>query len=225
MTESARSLRSVNPITRHRRLRRVRGRHAIVLVPLLLSLASCGSDSSQSRELVGYRPSGQQVVDTMTLPDASNGDAPFDFVARPGGLLVVYFGYTSCPDVCPTTLAMFKSALAQLGDDASRIDLAMATVDPNRDTADVITGYVQSFVPSAHALRTDQADELRRVADLFGVSYSVTTAADGTIEVAHSGAMYVVNDQGDVVLTWPFGVVADDVAADLEQLLAETSAA
>lgn len=195
-----------------------------MLVPLVLALASCGSDTSETHELVGYRPSGQQVVNTATLPDASNGDAPFDFVAPAGGLLIVYFGYTSCPDVCPTTLAMLKSALATLGDDASRVSLAMATVDPNRDSGEILTGYVQSFVPTAHALRTDQPDELQAVADAFGASYSVTTAADGTVEVSHSGAMYVVNDQGDVVLTWPFGVVSADVAADLELLLDETKA-
>jgi len=194
-------------------------------VPLVLALASCGSDSSVTHELVGYRPSGQQVVDTMTLPEASNGAAPFEFVAPAGGLLIVYFGYTSCPDVCPTTLAMLKSALTTLGDDASRVSLAMATVDPNRDTGEILTGYVQSFVPTAHALRTDQPDDLQAVADLFGVSYDVSTADDGTIEVSHSGAMYVVNDQGDVVLTWPFGVVSADVAADLELLLDEAQAA
>jgi protein SCO1/2 len=194
------------------------------VVPLVLALVACGSDSSVTHELVGYRPSGEQVVNSVALPDASNGDAPFEFVAPTGGLLIVYFGYTSCPDVCPTTLAMLKSALATLGDDASRVSLAMATVDPNRDTGEILTGYVQSFVPTAHALRTDQPDELQAVADSFGAIYSVTTSTDGRIEVSHSGAMYVVNDQGGVVLTWPFGVVSADVAADLELLLAETKA-
>jgi cytochrome oxidase Cu insertion factor (SCO1/SenC/PrrC family) len=93
-----------------------------------------------AHQLVGYRPSGAQVVDTVALEDASNGGAPFEFRAQPGELLVAYFGYTFCPDVCPTSLSMFKNALEQLGDDASAVELAMATIDPARDTAEVISG-------------------------------------------------------------------------------------
>ena len=214
----------MNPITLFSASRRVRGRHALAVLPLALALASCGSDAGPAHELVGYRPSGQQVVNTMTLPDASNGDAPFEFVAAEDHLLIMYFGYTSCPDVCPTTLAMLKSALADLGDDAAKVDLAMTTVDPARDSGEIVSGYVQSFLSSAHGLRTDDPDDLRAAADLFGVSYDVTTTPEGVVEVSHSGAMYVVDDQGEVVLTWPFGVVSDDVAADLEVLLAETAA-
>ena len=212
----------MNPITSSLRVRGRRGRHALVALSLVVGLAACGSDAP-SHSLVGYRPSGQQVVDNVTLPEASNSDAPFTFAAAPGHLLIVYFGYTSCPDVCPTTLAMLKSALKQLGDDASKIELAMATVDPARDSDEVITGYVRSFVPDAHALRSDEPAQLQAAADAFGVSYSVTTAADGAIEVTHSGAMYVVNDQGDVVLTWPFGVTSDAVAGDLDVLLREAA--
>ncbi|MFN8023811.1 MAG: SCO family protein [Acidimicrobiales bacterium] len=190
------------------------------LLSATVVLAACGDDGP-AHQLVGYRPSGVQQVDTVTMDDASDGGSQFAFEAQPGNLLVVYFGYTSCPDVCPTSLSMFKNALSQMGDDASRIELAMATIDPARDSSEVISNYVQSFVPTAHGLRTDDDAVLRKVTDTFGVTFMVTTGDDGNVEVSHSGAMYVVDETGKLVLTWPFGVTADDVAADLESLLGE----
>lgn len=111
--------------------------------------------------------------------------------------------------------------MRDLGDDAARVDLAMVTIDPARDTDDILVGYVQSFVDGAHALRTTDDSALRAVTEAFGASYSVTTAADGAVEVAHSGAMYVVDPSGTVTLTWPFGVTSDDIRGDLAQLLEE----
>jgi protein SCO1/2 len=132
--------------------------------------------------------------------------------------LVVYFGYTSCPDVCPTTLAEVKKAFKQIGDTAEQVDVAMITVDPERDDGDLLTRYVQSFIDDAHALRTDDTAELEAVAKAFGASYTVTTNDAGEIEVSHSGNLYVVDQNGDVVLQWPFGLKADAIATDLEIL-------
>ena len=88
----------------------------------------------------------------------------------------------------------------------------------------VISKYVQSFVPTAHGLRTDDDAVLREVTDVFGVTFMVTTGDSGDVEVSHSGAMYVVDETGKLVLTWPFGVTADDVAADLEVIRGEIAA-
>jgi protein SCO1/2 len=192
----------------------------VVAAGVLLGLAGCGGDDA-TREYVGYRQSPGQQVGAASLPDASVEGAEFAFAAEPGHLLIAYFGYTSCPDVCPTTLSGLRQALRDLGDDAARVDLAMVTIDPARDTDDILVGYVQSFVDGAHALRTTDDSALRAVTEAFGASYSVTTAADGAVEVAHSGAMYVVDPSGTVTLTWPFGVTSDDIRGDLAQLLEE----
>ena len=192
----------------------------VVAAGVLLGLAGCGGDDA-TREYVGYRQSPGQQVGAASLPDASAEGAEFAFAAEPGHLLIAYFGYTSCPDVCPTTLSGLRQALRDLGDDAARVDLAMVTIDPARDTDDILVGYVQSFVEGAHALRTTDDSALRAVTEAFGASYSVTTAADGAVEVAHSGAMYVVDPSGTVTLTWPFGVTSDDIRGDLAQLLEE----
>ncbi|HQZ35149.1 MAG TPA: SCO family protein [Ilumatobacteraceae bacterium] len=196
-------------------------RMALLSIGTLLFTA-CGDDAP-AKVLSGYELDPAPVVGAVTLPDTTNGDADFAMRADDGHLLIVYFGYTQCPDVCPTTLADVKKALKEMGSAADRVDLAMATIDPNRDTDDVISGYVRSFIPGAHALRTEDPERLRAAADAFGVSYSVTPTADGTFEVTHSAAMYVVDSTGTVLVTWPFGLAADAIATDLEILLARGS--
>jgi protein SCO1/2 len=188
----------------------------LALAATALAITSCGGGGG--RELVGYTIEPARQVDAVALPDVSRGGEPFALRAEPGGLLVVYFGYTNCPDVCPTTMADLRAALRQLGDDAGAVDVAMVTIDPDRDTA-VLADYVGSFVEGAHALATDDAADLRAVADPFGVSYLVETNASGEIEVAHSPQLYVVDDGCQLALTWQFGVAADDLAGDLGQLL------
>lgn len=192
-------------------------RRCALLAVGLLVLAACGDDAAP-RTLSGYELDPAPTVAALSLPDASDGDVDFPFIADDGRLLIVYFGYTYCPDVCPTTLAEVKKAFTQMGDGAQNVDVAMITIDPDRDTDEIITGYVQDFIPGAHALRTTDADVLLVTASQFGASYSVETLADGTVEVGHSGAMYVVDDTGTVVLTWPFGIPAEGIATDLEIL-------
>lgn len=185
-----------------------------LLVALMLAVAACG----EPRELAGFVRTPAPSVAGTSLPDVASGE-DFAFVAPDDGLLVVYFGYTYCPDVCPTTLADLRIALEDLGDDAERIDVAMATVDPDRDTPEVLTGYLRSFISDAHPLRTESPDELARAAESLGVVYEVSTADDGQVEVIHSGNMYAIDDEGTLLVTWPFGVDVDDIRLDLEALL------
>ena len=187
----------------------------IAAAALLLLAGACGTD--EPRQLAGVQRLPLPRVDQATLPDVAHGDEPFDFVADDGELLIVYFGYTGCPDVCPTTLFDIKSALGKIDEaKAERVELAFATIDPERDDPDLITGYVQSFVPDASALRTTDDAQLEAVADAFGVIYDVSTTDTGEIEVVHSGYTYVVDDTGRLIVTWPFGVPSDDIAADLD---------
>ncbi len=190
-------------------------RRLAALATVAVAVTACGGGS---RQLVGYTRDPAPKVDAVALPDVSRDGEPFEFRAADGELLVVYFGYTNCPDICPTTMADLRRALAELGDAAGRVQVAMVTVDPARDT-DVLTEYVQDFVADAHAIATDDQAALRSVAEPFGVSYEVVTAPDGTVEVGHSSFLFAVDDTGTLVVTWPFGTTADDLAADIEQLL------
>ncbi len=208
-------------------------RVAVVLAAglFVVVLAACGGDSATSggdgptttvAEFAGLTRAEPIQVGAVTLPEVTTGTAggPFAFKAAPGELLIVYFGYTSCPDVCPTTLANLRVAREELGPAAEGIDLAMVTVDPDRDTPEVLSGYLSSFADRYHALRTTDRAELQAAEDAFGASSSVTTTDDGEIEVAHSGTTYVVDDQGRVLVEWPFGVSADEMTSDLRLLLA-----
>lgn len=206
--------------------RRARPRRMLTAVAVAAlagsALVACGSDPP--RELAGFVREPGPAVDQVALPDVSRGGEEFAMRADPGSLLVVYFGFTNCPDVCPTTLADLRAGLRQMDPaDAARVDLAMVTVDPDRDLP-VLADYAQTFVDGARALGTDDPALLRAAADPFGVDYAVVIDDDGEIEVGHSSQMFVVDDEGQLVLTWQFGISAEDIGADLEQLLAGVEA-
>lgn len=144
--------------------------------------------------------------------------------AESGDLLLVYFGYTSCPDICPTTLSDIQVAMGDLSDDErERVTVAMATVDPDRDTDEVVTNYLAHFTEHGMPLRATDADELANAAKAFGVQYEVAEhePGDTNYEVGHTAVTYVVDADGEVVVEWPFGLESESMTSDLEQLLKE----
>lgn len=192
-----------------------RGVFALLLV-LSLVLVSCGDSGP-------YVPAGMirtpaPEVGSIVLPDITNG-VDMAMIADPGEVLIVYWGYTACPDVCPTTLSEVRKALREMGDLAESVDLAMITVDPDRDTVDVLPTYVKAFVPDGVAIRSDDPAVLEAAAAPFGVVYSVTIQDDGWVDVVHTGFLYAVDDQGLLQVTWPFGIESEDIAADLTAML------
>jgi protein SCO1/2 len=187
-------------------------------IALSMTLAACGGAEAEP-QLSGYVREPGPRVDQVTLVDLSDDGSPFTLRAEPDQVLVVYFGFTNCPDVCPTTLSDLRSAIRQLPEtDRDRVSLAMVSVDPERDLPTLVD-YAQTFVPGAHALVSTDDAVLRAAAEPFGVSYAVTTADDGSIDVAHSSQMFVVDDAGMLLLTWQFGISADEIASDLQILL------
>lgn len=173
---------------------------------------------SGDRALAGIVRDPAPVVDETALPSLNDPGEDVVFRAAPGGLQAVYFGYTNCPDVCPTTMADWTVALRRLPEDiASQVQTVMVTVDPERDN-DLLPGYVQSFVPDGIGAGTLDPELLAAAAEPFGVSYDVSTTAEGTIEVAHSGFLYLVGDEGTLLVAWPFGTSSAEMAADVQQL-------
>ena len=206
---------------------------AAVLVAGALLVAACGSDGGESGEtsaddtsLSGItRPEPLQVGD-VTVPDATTGGEGGDFAmkAAPGELLIAYFGYTSCPDICPTTLADLRTAFEQLGPDAEKVDVAMVTVDPERDRGPKLSNYLSSFFTRYHALREPDLERIAEIEAPFGASSEVVHNADGTVDVAHSAITYVVDDTGTVLVEWPFGTEPEAMASDLNVLLEQQQA-
>ena len=156
----------------------------------------------------------------MSLPDVSDDGVPFFFRAQDGEVLIVYFGFTSCPDICPTTLADLKSALSIVEEQAGNVSVAMVTIDPERDSAEALVDYVQWFIPGAHALRTEDPMALKAAGDAFGAEFSIVRTSDANVEVLHTAYLYAVDETGKVVATWPFGAEPDAIASDTASLLA-----
>jgi protein SCO1/2 len=161
-------------------------------------------------------------VSAVVLPDVANGGAALPMVAPTGELLVVYFGYTSCPDVCPMTMSTVSDAIESLDDGLpSRVGVAMVTLDPERDTNEQLTAYLGHFFEDGHALRTTDPAALQAAASTFGVRWEVEEHEPGDrYEVAHTAITYVVDDTGTVVVEWPFGFETELMTSDLETLLA-----
>jgi len=185
-------------------------------VVIAAMLSACGGDSDAG--FAGYSRSPAPQVGDVALPRA-DGSGEVAFRAVDGGLLLVYFGYTNCPDFCPTTLADLKVALNRLGDAAEAVDVAMVTVDPDRDLP-ILDDYIQSFFADGIALGSADPTVLTAATEPFGVSYLVTDNDAGGTDVAHSTQLYAVDDTGALVLTWPFGIETQELADDIGDLLA-----
>ena len=187
-----------------------------------LTTGACGDDGPG--ELAGAVRTPPLEVSGVSLPAVDDGgEEPLTMQAPPGELYLIYFGYTSCPDVCPTTMSDISVALDDLPDDlAEQVTVAMASVDPERDTGEVVAGYLDHFFDRSLALRTDDPDALATAADAFGVQWEIEEHASGVAyDVAHSAVTYVVDDTGTVVVEWPFGFDSEAMASDLRILLEE----
>ncbi|HWI97900.1 MAG TPA: SCO family protein [Burkholderiales bacterium] len=134
-----------------------------------------------------------------------------------GKIVVLFFGFTHCPDVCPTTLADLSQVMKQLGPDADRVQVLFVTVDPERDTPDVLGKYVGAFDPRFLALYGDPA-ATQRAAREFKVFYEKRKTADG-YSVDHSGQTYVIDAQGRLRLFVRPDRLASDLPEDLKTLL------
>ena len=146
----------------------------------------------------------------------TNGE-PLDLASYEGSVVVLYFGYTFCPDVCPTTLADVARAKREL--DTEDIQVIMITVDPERDTPEVLTNYLTSFDTSfLGAYGSPEA--IAEAAALYGVFFEAREGSEATgYLVDHTATLLVIDTEGRLKVLLPFGVSATDIAADLDALL------
>jgi protein SCO1/2 len=138
-----------------------------------------------------------------------------------GSVVLLYFGYTSCPDVCPTTLAELAAVKQQLGAAAQRLRVALVTVDPERDTPKRLRVYTRTFDPTFLGLTGPRAT-LVKVWKAYGVyvqSHRVPGSSEGYV-VDHSATTFGIDADGNLRLAIPFGTPADDIRHDLQLLLA-----
>ncbi|MCB9419825.1 MAG: SCO family protein [Ardenticatenaceae bacterium] len=140
-----------------------------------------------------------------------------------GKLVVLYFGYTFCPDVCPATLVEIAGAMDILGEDARNIQTIMISVDPERDTPEQLAEYVAHFDPTFLGV-TGTPEQIAEIATLYGIYYEKHegTAASGYL-IDHTATVMVVDQDGYLKLLLPFGTTAQDMADDLAYLLTDVT--
>lgn len=137
-----------------------------------------------------------------------------------GKVVAVFFGYIHCPDVCPTTLSDFSRALQQLGPQADRVQVIFVTVDPQRDTPELLRQFVPAFDPGFLGMYADETT-LQQLAKEFKVVYQKTSVkgADDYL-IDHSAGTYVYDPVGRLRLHMPYGSSPEAIAQDLKTLLA-----
>jgi len=137
-----------------------------------------------------------------------------------GKVVVVFFGYTHCPDVCPTTLAEMAQIKKQLGPDGDKLQVLFVTLDPERDTQEALAGFVPAFDPSFVALRGDAAQTQKAAADFKVFMQKVKSKDSEGYTIDHTAATYVFDPEGRVRLFIRHGQDSAAVLKDIRQLIA-----
>ncbi len=175
-------------------------------------VSACGGEPS----LRGVRVDPPRTIPgfSFTLPNGSRFETTADG-ARP---TVVFFGYTNCPDVCPTTLADWKRAKRELGADGDRVRYLFVTVDPARDTPAVADRYAKQFDSTFVGLSGDSATT-QGIMRAFGVSAARESSTDSTrYLVSHSAQSFLLDAGGRLIAMYTFGMGWDVLAADLKAI-------
>jgi protein SCO1 len=191
------------------------------LLALTALLAGCdrpsGSAAAKALQFQGVDMTGADYAQKLSLPDAQGKLRTLaDFK---GKVTVVFFGYTQCPDVCPTTMADLARAKKALGADGERVQGVFVTIDPQRDTPEVLTNYLASFDPSFIALR-GTPEQTIAVAKEFKVFFAKAPGrTEGSYTMDHTAGAFVLDGKGNARLFERFGGGAEALAADIKTLI------
>lgn len=189
-----------------------------LVVPLLLVFGACDSG----------KPGG--AADSFRLTDVTGAGFGRDFqlVDHDGKLrslgdfkgkvVVMFFGYTHCPDVCPTTLSELATVARELGPDAGKLQVLFVTVDPERDTPALLKQYVPAFNPSFLGLRGD-AEATLKVAKEFKIFYQKQQTPGGGYTMDHSAGTYIFDREGRLRLFGQYGAGAPALLHDIRMLV------
>ena len=189
-------------------------RHVLAAFAASLAAAAC-SDSRQQFNAIDL--SGADYAKDFRMPDAEGRMR--SLAEFKGQVVAVFFGFTQCPDVCPTTLAELAEAKKQLGARGEKVQVVFVTVDPERDTPEVLKAYVANFDPRAIALR-GSPEQVAQMAKDFKVFYKkVEGKTPGSYTMDHSAATYIYDPQGRLRLYARYGSGPQALASDIGKLL------
>ena len=194
----------------------------IGLMALFLLLIACSPDKATDKKNDTFNATditGAEFAKVLSLTDHTGKQRTLsDFK---GKVVALFFGYTHCPDVCPTTMFDLKNAMKLLGDQSNQVQVLFVTVDPQRDTQAVMAQFVPSFDARFIGLRGSLQETAETLGN-FKVFYSkVDGKSKDDYTVDHSAGIYVFDKAGKVRLYMNYGVKAADMASDFEKLLTE----
>jgi protein SCO1/2 len=186
---------------------------AVIAMTILLFMLFAKPPSFNGTSYNEPYPTAPQIELTK-----SNGET-FRLNDQKGKIVLLFFGYTSCPDVCPTTLAELKLVLDDLGNKAESVEVVFVSVDPKRDTPEKIQNYVEHFNPGFVGL-SGSMDELEPIWKQYGIFREEveSNSALGYI-VNHTARTYLVDADGNLRLSYGFQTPVEDIVSDLKTLL------
>ena len=187
----------------------------VVLLVSVLMLAACSPDQSKPAfQLVDV--TGASFGKTLALTD-HNGE-PRTLADFRGKVVALFFGFTHCPDVCPTTLGEMATVMKELGRDAARLQVIFVSIDPERDTVDVLKRYVPLFHPDFLGM-TGSPEEIAKAAKEFKIYYQKQVLKGGAYTMDHSAGTYLLDTEGRLRLFAQYGVGAPALLHDIRLLL------
>ena len=187
---------------------------SVTAVLAAVALSACSPDKPQFKSI---DITGADYANGFNLTD-HNG-VPRSLQDFKGKVVVVFFGFTQCPDVCPTALAELAEVKRKLGSQSDRLQGIFITVDPERDTEEVLKAYMANFAPSFLALRPTMV-QLPEVAKAFKIYYKKSEGKTaGSYTMDHSAGSYVFDPEGRVRLYTRYGSGAEALASDVALLL------
>jgi protein SCO1/2 len=190
---------------------------AVAAVPALLALLAGCSSGPDAPTFKASDVTGTSYGRDFALTD--HHGKPRTLADFRGKVVVLFFGYTQCPDVCPTTLAELAEVMRQLGPDAARVQVLFATIDPERDTAQLLAQYVPAFNPTFLGLRGDD-DATARTAKEFRVFYQKQPGrTPDTYTMDHSAGTFVFDPQGRLRVYVSYGQGPEVFVHDIRELL------
>jgi protein SCO1/2 len=197
-------------------------RFVLLAATLVLALSGCdklGLGAPPAPQFRGADITGADYAKTLALPDV-NGQ-PRTLGDFKGKVTVVFFGYTQCPDVCPTTMAELAQVKKALGADGDKLQAVFVTIDPERDTPEILKSYMASFDPSFVALR-GTVEQTKATAKEFKVYFEkVPGKTEGSYTMDHSAGAFVLDAKGNVRLFERYGAGAEGLTADVKALIAQ----
>jgi protein SCO1/2 len=187
----------------------------VLLFLTLICLISC--QNSQNQSFVGTDISSVPIDTTFKLKDFNGRIRTLEDFK--GKVVVIFFGFTHCPDICPTTLTDLKKTMALLKDKASDVQVIFITLDPTRDTEDVLKKFIPTFDSSFLGLTGSESD-INKVISQFKIFYQkVNDGSKSGYTIDHSAGLYVLDKNGNIKLHTSHGQKPEDLASDLAKLI------